>query len=163
MTDRPTSNGERMSTLKDQNTRHANRCRITANGVLLAEGTSVNVQEDGGLAPVRVIGSPLAQEHVYNAYSVSVSVARMVWREGSIEQFGLRKNLLNIPPFTLEGYEGDDLLFSVFECSLGNRNMSVPANSAIQANVSMQGIVLDFDDPDFYAETVSDFNVSGSA
>lgn len=132
-----------MAAIKDQKTLHANRCRVIIDGFTLAEGQNVQVQESGGTNAVRVIGSEYAQEHVHNAYDVSVTVGALRFKVSTMAKLNLGNGpLVDLPEFEVKIYDDltKKLMLVVRRCTFASRSLSVSASQPMQRNVQIMGI-----------------------
>lgn len=132
-----------MAAQNQQNTRHANLARIVVDGVVLAEAQNVSVQESGGTAPVRTIGSAYPHEHIHNAYDANVSIGSLAWYTTRLRKmFPGSGELIQLPTFDIEALDEQDnsVLWVAQSVTLASRSQSISANQPIQNNVSGMAI-----------------------
>ncbi|WP_287417643.1 hypothetical protein [Oceanithermus sp.] len=135
-----------MSQISNQNTRHANRCRIVMGGKVMAEGTSLQVSEAGGTSGVYTIGSEYPHEHIHNQYQAQGTISALYWKERALEDLSLGKGeLVELPTFDIEAYDESDgsVLFVLRGCTLSNRSLGVNANQPISRNVQFMALRVD--------------------
>lgn len=131
-----------MASIRDQNTRHANRCRIIVNGVVLAEGLNVTANEDGGTQGVYVINDAKAQEHVHTQYRVTLTIGKLVWRRRNLRLLNIGHDLLGLGTFDVQAMDEIDreVLWVARTCTISGRNQSINANQPINSNVQIQAV-----------------------
>lgn len=135
-----------MAAINEQNTRHANRCRVVLDGETIAEGLNVSVQEQGGTQGIYTIGSEYPHEHVHNQYSVQVTIAAMWWKQNGLSRLSAGGGeLVQLPPVDIEAYDEStgDTLWVVRTCTFADRGVSINANQPLQRNVRLMGIRMD--------------------
>jgi hypothetical protein len=135
-----------MAAINEQNTRHANRCRLVLDGETIAEGLNLSVQEQGGTQGIYTVGSEYAHEHVHNQYSVNVQIGALWWKERGLSKLSVGGGeLVQLPPVDVEAYDESDgtTLWVVRTCTFVSRSVAVNANQPLQRNVQLMGIRVD--------------------
>jgi hypothetical protein len=135
-----------MAAINDQNTRHANRCRLVLDGETIAEGLNLSVQEQGGTQGIYTVGSEYAREHVHNQYSVNVQISALWWKDNYLNRLSVGGGeLVNLPTVDVEAYDESDgsTLWVVRTCTFVSRSVTVNVNQPLQRNVQLMGIRVD--------------------
>ncbi len=135
-----------MASINQQNTRHANRCRIVIDGTVLAEGTSIQVTENANPQPVAVVGSEYAQEHVYTLYNANATIAALHWRRQNLRRLSAAGDeMVTIHEFDVQALDEVDnrVLWVIRRCTFASRGSTISANQPIQRNVQIVGIRID--------------------
>lgn len=134
-----------MSSIAQQRTRHANRCRVVVNGVILAEGTNVTANESSNPQGVYVINDVEAQEHVHSQLNARVTIGKLVWRGSALRQLKVGADLTGLPTFDVQCMDDIDgeVLFVARTCTVADRGMTVSANQPINTNISLAAIRLE--------------------
>lgn len=129
-----------MAALNEQNTRHANLCRLIMDGVELAEGQNVSVQEGANAQPLHVIGTVYPIEHVHSQYSANLQIGVLAFYQTRLNRLHTgRSELVQLKPFDIEALDQRDgsVIWVARYCTIANRNMTINQNQPIVYNLTV--------------------------
>lgn len=120
------------------------RCRFTLNGVVVALGRSVQVQDELVYDPIKVLDNLEVIEHEPIDYNCSMSAAEVMIVGKTLEALGFAalkgqtpaehlRNVLSLPDITaqLEDNTGEIIVARVFGVKLSSRSFAVDARGSV--------------------------------
>jgi hypothetical protein len=124
------------------------RCRFTLNGVVIALGRSVQVQEELVYDPIKVLDSIEVLDHEPIDYNCSMSAAEVLIVGKTLEALGFAAakgqtpqahlaNILALPDITaqLEDNQGDTIIARVFGVKISSKSFSVDARTSVARDI----------------------------
>lgn len=124
------------------------RCRFTLNGVVIALGRSVQVQEEVAYDPIKVLDNLEVVEHEPIDYNCSMSAAEVLVVGKTLEALGYfaqkgqtpqdhLRNILSLPDITaqLEDNIGETIICRVFGVKVASKSFAVDARTSVARDV----------------------------
>jgi len=134
-----------MASIVQQQVHTGNTVRLKIAGKDVGGGQSINMNQDAGVEPVHVIGTPMPQEHVSQRWGAQITLSMFALRRADLadtdaESLGedvLFRNLIdievldNVTQEPVRTYEG---------CTLRSSSFTVQANAFAGRNVVFEAL-----------------------